>query len=80
MYICLHIKIKFQLQYCSIDDTGNIILKKEHNYYYQIMGQLRVTKRNICYFVIHTKQWTNVQTIYYDIDFWENKMVNKLKV
>ncbi|XP_050066334.1 uncharacterized protein LOC126555452 [Aphis gossypii] len=68
------------LQYCRIDDFGKIVLKKEHNYYYQIMGQLRVTGRNVCYFVIHTNQWTDIQIIHFDNEFWESTMFNKLKI
>lgn len=70
-----------QLDYCSINDkTGNIELKKNHNYYYQVIGQLRITQRKICYFVIHTANWTNIQEIKYEEEFWINNMVEKLKL
>lgn len=62
------------------DKTGNIELKKNHNYYYQVIGQLRITQRKICYFVIHTKNWTNIQEIKYEEEFWINNMVEKLKL
>lgn len=74
------INISIQLQYCRIDDFGKIVLKKEHNYFYQIMGQLRVTGRNCCYLVIHTNQWTDIQIIHFDNAFWESTMFNKLKM
>ncbi|CAI6374568.1 unnamed protein product [Macrosiphum euphorbiae] len=38
------------LQYCIVNKEGNIKLKKEHPYFYQIIGQLRITGRNICFF------------------------------
>ncbi|XP_025205744.1 uncharacterized protein LOC112602045 [Melanaphis sacchari] len=44
------------------------------------MGQLRITGRKCCYFVIYTMQWTNIQNIYYDSEFWNTKMVEKLKM
>lgn len=44
------------------------------------MGQLRVTRRNVCYFVIHTLNWTNVEKICFDLSFWQNKIVDKLKM
>jgi hypothetical protein len=31
-----------------------LILKKNHAYFYQIQGQLHITKRKVCYFVIWT--------------------------
>ncbi|XP_060846473.1 uncharacterized protein LOC132926153, partial [Rhopalosiphum padi] len=57
-----------------------LVLKKDHKYFYQVMGQLRITGRKCCYFVIHTMQWTNIQNIYYDNEFWNTKMVDKLKM
>lgn len=69
-----------QLQYCVINKDGAIKLKKEHPYFYQIIGQLRITGRNICFFVVHTKNWTHIEKINYDGGFWETKMVNKLKM
>jgi len=57
-----------------------IVIKKDHSYFYQVMGQLRVTGRNCCYFVIHTTQWTNIEKIYYESEFWNTKMVDKLKM
>lgn len=55
-------------------------LKKEHNYYYQIQGQMHVSKRKFCYFVVYTANWYKVQIIEYDESFWSNKMVSKLEV
>jgi len=55
-------------------------LKKEHSYYYQIQGQMHVSKRKFCYFVVYTENWSKVQIIEYDESFWSNKMVRKLEV
>lgn len=59
--------------------NNKIKLKTEHAYYYQIMGQLHISRRKLCYFVVHTNNWTNIETIYYNSTFWESKMVYKLK-
>jgi len=32
----------------------NLILKKTHIYYYQVQGQLRITNRTFCYFIVWT--------------------------
>ncbi|CAI6355909.1 unnamed protein product [Macrosiphum euphorbiae] len=66
------------LPYCSVKE-GKIVLKKDHAYYFQVIGQLRITQRNLCYFVIYTKNWMNVEEIHFDISFWEMKMVKKLQ-
>ncbi|XP_049881816.1 uncharacterized protein LOC126377858 isoform X2 [Pectinophora gossypiella] len=34
-----------------VDDTGALQINKKHNYYYQIQGQLRVSKMMKCYFI-----------------------------
>ncbi|KAL4084015.1 hypothetical protein QTP88_029331 [Uroleucon formosanum] len=50
------------LQYCKIID-GSIKLKLEHAYYFQIMGQLHISQRQMCYFVIYTPNWMNIELI-----------------
>ncbi|XP_050528291.1 uncharacterized protein LOC126898366 [Daktulosphaira vitifoliae] len=67
------------LPYCVIKNN-KIELKKEHKYYYQVMGQMRITGREICYFIIYTPIWINVQVIKYDHEFWITKMEEKLKI
>jgi hypothetical protein len=42
------------IDYLTIDDEKYIKLKTSHQYYYQVQGQLHVTNRNICYFVVYT--------------------------
>jgi len=34
--------------------SENLILKKNHQYYFQVQGQLHITKINVCYFVVWT--------------------------
>lgn len=34
--------------------SEKLILKKNHSYYFQIQGQLHITQRNLCYFVVWT--------------------------
>jgi len=57
-----------------------ISLKKDHTYYFQVMGQLRITGRNMCYFIIHTSNWTHFEQIFFDVDFWNQRMVKKLQL
>ncbi|KAE9543065.1 hypothetical protein AGLY_002976 [Aphis glycines] len=66
------------LPFCSVNE-GKIVLKKDHAYYFQVMGQLRITQRDMCYFVMYTKNWMNVEEIHFDSSFWKMKMVKKLQ-
>ena len=64
--------------YCFLNDVDEICLKEEHHYYYQIQGQLAITKRKWCDFIIWTLKGLSVQRIFFKSDFWEN-MLSKLK-
>jgi len=48
-----------KLKYMEID-SENLILKKNHSYYFQVQGQLHITKRRLCYFVIWTPKGKNM--------------------
>lgn len=54
-------------------------LKKTCDYYYQIQGQLHITRRTLCYFVIYSEKWISVEKIIYDEHFWSEKMLDYLK-
>lgn len=43
------------------------------------MGQMHISGRHVCYFVIYTPNWISVQIIYYDTEIWENKKIQKLR-
>ena len=65
-------KSAFCLQYT--DDQYE--LKKWNSYYYQIQGQLHITHRNCCDFVVWTPSEAIdnlfVEQIYYDDSLWSN--------
>jgi len=42
-------KLKFMVY-----NDGKLILKKNNCYYFQVQGQLNITKRTLCYFVVWT--------------------------
>ncbi|KAL4101121.1 hypothetical protein QTP88_021141 [Uroleucon formosanum] len=67
------------LPYCDIIDN-RIKLKKDNIYYYQVMGQLHISRRKLCYFVVYTSNWINVEKIYYEPEFWTTNMAEKLKI
>lgn len=43
---------------CMVNCKGKLILKKTDNYYYQVQGQLNITEKKFCYFVVWTPKGT----------------------
>ncbi|XP_061672472.1 syntaxin-binding protein 1b isoform X4 [Syngnathoides biaculeatus] len=63
--------------FCLGNNYGQLRLKSNHNYYYQVQGQLLTSGAEFCDFVVYTRVDLFVQRIYPNIDFMEN-MLNKL--
>lgn len=42
--------------YLVTDESNNLTLKKSHQYYYQVQGQMMVTDRKFCDFIVYTFQ------------------------
>ncbi|KAL3862566.1 hypothetical protein ACJMK2_008525 [Sinanodonta woodiana] len=64
--------------FCTLDLHGNVILKEKHAYYFQVQGQMAITGKDWCDFVVWTlKQPTSIQRIPFNLEFW-NIMVEKL--
>ncbi|KAL4125854.1 hypothetical protein QTP88_010094 [Uroleucon formosanum] len=59
---------------CVTIVDGKMKLKKTSSYYYQVQGQLKITKRNVCYFVVYSEKWIEYDIIDYDERFWYSKM------
>lgn len=59
----------------------NLQLKRNHKYYYQVGGQLNISNRKSCYFVVYVEDKQNlvVEKINKDEHLWENTMLAKLK-
>lgn len=63
----------------ELSKEGEIKLKKNHNYFYQIQGQLAITSRNWCDFIVYTKKGEIfVERIQKDTTFWTKNMLPKL--
>lgn len=43
-----------KIKYLNINDYGDLQLNKNHVYYYQVQGQLRVANKCSCYFIVWT--------------------------
>lgn len=65
---------------CLENINNKVSLKRTHNYYYQVQGQLHITQRQMCYFVVFINVETPlfIERIYQDDSFWNDSMINKL--
>lgn len=61
-------------------ENGELQLKENHAYAFQIQGQLNITKRSVCYFVVWSPKQVIVTKIFRDKELWERKMLPKLKM
>ena len=60
--------------------TGKPCLKHNSKYYFQIQGQLGVTGRKLCFFVVYTVHDMFVEEIAFDSTYWEVCMVPRLQL
>jgi len=58
--------------------NGCVTVKKTHNYYYQVQGQMGVSGRQWCDFVVWTLKGHSIERIHFDEPLWK-KMVEVLK-
>ncbi|KAK7507753.1 hypothetical protein BaRGS_00000718 [Batillaria attramentaria] len=56
----------------------DVCLKKDHNYYYQVQGQMGISGRSWCDFVVWTLKGMSVERIPFDEGLWQ-AMLTKLK-
>ena len=62
--------------FCSLDSSGEKpLLKRNHNYYCQIQGQMGITGRAWCDCIVYTTKGLSVERINFDRDFWENELL-----
>ena len=69
--------------YCTLesqaDGTMNARLKRSHNYFAQVQGQMAITGRHWCHFVLYTKIGLSVETIMFDENFWNTELLPALE-
>lgn len=70
-----------KFNFWKTDKSSSIIteINRKHKYYYQVQGQLHITKKECCLFVLWTPKGIKVEKIYRDDTFWEKEMKKKLK-
>ncbi|XP_031333159.1 uncharacterized protein LOC116182246 [Photinus pyralis] len=69
-----------EVQYLTLNENGDICLKKTHNYYYQIQGQLAITNAKTCFFIVYSGDDNElfVQEVLKDSHLWNATMLPKL--
>jgi len=80
----LEVKCPFKYRYQSpvmaakdtdfyLNELGHELqLKKNHNYYFQVQGQLAISGRKFCEFVVWTLQGYSVERICFDPQLWQD--------
>jgi hypothetical protein len=63
-----------KLKSCEIIN-GQFQLKRTDSYYFQVQGQLHITKKMFCYFCIWTSRDILYEKIKRDDNFWKTKML-----
>jgi hypothetical protein len=63
---------------CSLQE-GKLHLKRNHNYFYQVTGQMAIFEIEWADFVIWTKKGISTERIFFDQNFWQSNMLYKLK-
>ncbi|XP_028129072.2 uncharacterized protein LOC114325263 isoform X1 [Diabrotica virgifera virgifera] len=66
--------IRSKLIQCATLENNVFKLKREDKYYYQVQGQLFVTGRQYCYFVVWTPLGLLYERIIKDEQFWNNEL------
>lgn len=64
-------------KFCRFEN-GELRLKENHVYMFQVQGQLHITKRKFCYFVLWTPLGMIFEKIERSMQFWERNMKSKL--
>ncbi len=59
-------------------DSGSPVLKRSHNYWFQVQGQLGIVKKELCYFIVFTQKDLFVQVIEFDENFFSEEILPKL--
>lgn len=64
---------------CLEVKDGSLQLKRNHRYYYQVQGQMNITGRSFCDFVVLTEKDFFTERIFRDLNLWTNSMLPKLR-
>ena len=67
------------IDFLTLDQNGSLTLKTDHNYFYQIQGQLFCTGRQHCRFIVYTFKGIKAIDIVRDEEFIQDMVQNLLE-
>ena len=76
---CPQVSSILEVPYLSKDETGTMKLKRNHNYYYQVLAQLAVTGLDWCDLFVWCSNDYHLETIYLNRDLW-NAVKDKVDI
>ncbi|KAK7886436.1 hypothetical protein WMY93_026057 [Mugilogobius chulae] len=62
--------------FCLINDGDDVILDRNHNYYYQVQAQLHIVNAEYCDFIVWNRNDIFVERIMPDLEFWDYVIPN----
>ncbi|KAJ8889494.1 hypothetical protein PR048_008993 [Dryococelus australis] len=68
--------LSIMASYCPVVNR-KVLLERGSNYYYQVQGQLYITGRKNCYFMVYTSRWMTYEITEND-EFWSNRRAQSL--
>ena len=69
---CPQVSSILETTYLAKDETGSLKLKRNHNYYFQVLAQLAVTGLDWCDFFVWCQSDHHLETIYLNRDLWDD--------
>ena len=63
-------------RFCLYMENGVAKLKKDHEYYDQVQGQMAITRTKWCDFVVYTSLGLNIDRVYFDAEHWKKLRQN----
>ena len=58
--------------FCLANADNTIMLKRTHDYYYQVTGQKALTGAQLCDFIVWTEVDVHIERIYFNAELWDN--------
>lgn len=66
-------------RFLTVNNDGELELNPAHHYYYQVQGQLFITKAKLCYFVVYTFNDMKVISVNVDEAYCMGSLIPKLE-
>ncbi|CAH1710462.1 unnamed protein product [Aphis gossypii] len=63
-----------KLKFMTENNEGQLVLKEEDKRYYQVQGELNISEKTYCYFVVWTPKGFIMDKIQRDESFWNDKI------